>query len=200
MQTGVSQRIIELCNHHNSAIIIPALWTIGNFVTGNDEQTDLVIEQGILEVIGNLMGHEEAMIRREAVWTLSNICAGNPSQIARIIETDILDKLIIIATQDSMEIQREAIWSLSNTTACKHAPIIKVLVEKNIIQTISTWLNKNDSKTLVIILEGIRNILQVGKIQGYLNEFTNIIEVCGGLDMIEALQEYPNQHVYEIAI
>ena len=79
METGISQRIIELCNHQNSAIVIPSLRTCGNFVTGSDEQTEVVIQQGILEVIGNLMMNEEQMIRREAVWTLSNICAGSAS-------------------------------------------------------------------------------------------------------------------------
>jgi hypothetical protein len=37
MQTGITQRIVEFCGQQNPQVIIPALRTIGNFVTGPDE-------------------------------------------------------------------------------------------------------------------------------------------------------------------
>jgi importin subunit alpha-1 len=109
------------------------------------------------------MSHAENMIRKEAVWTLSNICAGNESQVKLIIELGIIDKLVQMTFSDVLDVQRESVWSLSNCTALKQPDIIRVLVEKDIIKAMSTWLEKNDSKTLVVILEGLTNILHVGK-------------------------------------
>ena len=62
-----------------------------------------------------------------------------------------------------------------------------------------TWLDKNDTKSIIIILEGLRNILAVGK-HFFNNEFQKFVDECGGLDKLEVLQEYPNHHVYEIAL
>jgi importin subunit alpha-6/7 len=59
LETGVAQRIIELCNHESSAIVIPALRTLGNFVTGSDEQTQVMIDMGVLEVLNNLVMNED---------------------------------------------------------------------------------------------------------------------------------------------
>lgn len=98
------------------------------------------------------------------------MCAGSENQVKQIIEQGIIDKLIHLATTDALEVQREAIWALSNSTANKRPEIIKVLVEKGIIQVMCTWLDKNDTKSIIIILEGLRNILAVGK-HFFNNEF-----------------------------
>lgn len=62
-----------------------------------------------------------------------------------------------------------------------------------------SWLDKNDTKSLIIILEGLRNVLSVGK-NFFDNQFVRNVDECGGLDKLESLQEYPNHHVYEIAL
>lgn len=65
--------------------------------------------------------------------------------------------------------------------------------------------NKIDPRTAVVLLEGIRNVLDVGKNHfpdpntGE-NPFVQIIEECGGIDVLEGMQEHPNQHVYDLAI
>ena len=53
---------------------------------------------------------------------------------------------------------------------------------------------------MVVILEGMINMLEVGTKKLNTEELQDKIEECGGLDKIEALQEYPNQHVYELSI
>jgi len=53
-------------------------------------------------------------------------------------------------------------------------------------------------------LEGVRNCLDVGA-QHFIteagdNQFALVTEECGGLDIIEKLQEHQNQHIYEISV
>ena len=202
IEQGIIPSILKISGHSNSQVAIPALRAIGNFVTGSDEQTDILISHGLLHVLHSLIGHSESMIRKETVWTLSNVCAGSESQIMQLIDLGIMDNLIELVYKDSVEVQREAVWGLSNTTALKNPKIIQILAEKGIVKAMSQWLKSKDSKTLVVLLEGLSNILEVG-IQTFgreENQYCNLVEECGALDTLEELQEYPNQHVYELAL
>ena len=152
-----------------------------------------------------LLSHEDQAIIKEACWTLSNICAGTVGQISVLIETGIIDKLIDLVHVDVYEIQREAGWSISNATALRDKDVVAEIVRRKGIEAMCHVLTmKIDVKTAVVLLEGIRNCLEVGQ-EHYLNEnseneFTLIIEECGGLDTIEDLQEHEQHHIYEIAV
>ena len=63
------------------SVVTPALRTIGNIVTGDDEQTQKVIESGLLKNFTSLMQHPKMSIQKEAAWTVSNITAGKPLEI-----------------------------------------------------------------------------------------------------------------------
>ena len=58
-------------------MLVPALRTVGNVVTGNDLQTQVVINCGALPCLLQLLqgGHKKS-IKKEACWTISNITAG----------------------------------------------------------------------------------------------------------------------------
>lgn len=200
LETGCIDTIIRGLFHDSSSVQIPTLRTCGNFVTGSDEQTDVVLGAGLVEAIKFLMDHSEQMIRKEAMWTLSNICAGNENHVMGLIQEGVVDKLVEKTFDDAVEVQREAVWSLSNCTATKKADVIRMLVEKDCIRAMCSWLNKQDSKTLIVILEGLLNILWVGKTLLNHSLFADKLEECGALDLLEDLQSYPNQHVYELAI
>ena len=73
-----------------------------------------------------------------------------------------IPKLVTLSQTDAIEVQREAIWSLSNCTANKVPEHIRYLVENNVVEALLSWLDKNDTKTLVVILEGLVNMLEVG--------------------------------------
>jgi len=204
LECGACDSIVKLlsCPHNN--IVLPAIRALGNFVTGEDKETQTVIDAGVLPDLHNLLNHEDAAIRKEACWTLSNICAGTTMQVAMIIDSGILDKLILMANEDIYEIQREAGWSVSNATALRNHEIIQQVVEKRGIEAMVKVLkHKVDPKTAVVLLEGIRNVLEVGNSHfsdNGENPFSIIVEECGGLDILEELQNHQNQHVYELAV
>jgi importin subunit alpha-1 len=58
-------------------VLVPALRTVGNIVTGNDMQTQVIINCGALPcLLQLLMGTHKKSIKKEACWTISNITAG----------------------------------------------------------------------------------------------------------------------------
>ena len=64
-------------NHENMNIQIPCLRTIGNIVTGDDNQTQAVLEAGLIQAINYNLNHQKKTVRKETCWVLSNITAGN---------------------------------------------------------------------------------------------------------------------------
>lgn len=43
INTGICDRLVELLEHPNTSVQVPALRTVGNLVTGSDDQTDAVL-------------------------------------------------------------------------------------------------------------------------------------------------------------
>ncbi|KAI3738623.1 hypothetical protein L2E82_28660 [Cichorium intybus] len=74
IDAGVCQHLVELLFHPSPSVLIPALRTVGNIVTGNDVQTQ--------------------SIKKEACWTISNITSGNKEQIQTVIEAGLIAPLV----------------------------------------------------------------------------------------------------------
>ena len=59
-----------------ASVQTPALRTAGNIVTGDDHQTQCVLNCGALPRLLALLQSPKKGIRKEACWTISNITAG----------------------------------------------------------------------------------------------------------------------------
>jgi importin subunit alpha-6/7 len=80
-QAGVAQRVSQLLLHTSAAVVTPALRTAGNIVTGDDVQTQVMINAGCLEGFVHLIKRGKRGLRKEACWAISNIMAGSHEQI-----------------------------------------------------------------------------------------------------------------------
>lgn len=81
IRTGVLPRLVQLLEHSHIAIAVACLRTIGNILTGTDEETQFAIEAGCLAALNRLIMHPKKAIRKEVCWSVSNITAGNSAQI-----------------------------------------------------------------------------------------------------------------------
>lgn len=81
LSTGVVPRLVSLLEHPHLAIAVACLRTIGNLLTGSDEETQQTLEHGCLEALNRLMTHNKKAVRKEVCWSVSNVTAGNPDQI-----------------------------------------------------------------------------------------------------------------------
>jgi hypothetical protein len=83
------------CRHTSPAVLVPALRTVGNIVTGNDMQTQVVINCGALHCLLTLLtANHKKSIKKEACWTISNITAGTKEQIQAVIDASIVPPLV----------------------------------------------------------------------------------------------------------
>ncbi|MCL7031362.1 hypothetical protein MKW94_027533, partial [Papaver nudicaule] len=82
IEANVCPRLVELLMHPSPSVLIPALRTVGNIVTGDDMQTQIIIQHQSLPCLLNLLtNNHKKSIKKEACWTISNITAGNKDQI-----------------------------------------------------------------------------------------------------------------------
>ena len=68
--TGVTPRLVELLGLSDS-VQTPAVRALGNIVSGDDQQTQTVLDAGGVPALIKLLTHKKNNIRKEACWTLS---------------------------------------------------------------------------------------------------------------------------------
>jgi len=63
--------------HTCLAISVASLRTIGNILTGDDNETQAAIDAGCLAAFNRLIVHNRKAVRKEVCWSISNVTAGN---------------------------------------------------------------------------------------------------------------------------
>ncbi|CAH2068750.1 unnamed protein product [Thlaspi arvense] len=118
IEASVCPRLVELLLHPSPTVLIPALRTVGNIVTGDDTQTQFVIDNGVLPCLYQLLNqNHKKSIKKEACWTVSNITAGTRSQIQAVIQANIILPLVHLLENAEFDIKKEAAWAISNATS-----------------------------------------------------------------------------------
>ena len=78
---GVLPMVISMLGSSNIKVVNPALRVVGNVLAGDDQQTQMCIENGVLSYLEQLVNSSQFTVVKEALWCLSNITAGSESQI-----------------------------------------------------------------------------------------------------------------------
>jgi len=201
IDSGAVPRLVQCLQHHATNVQVPALRCVGNIVTGDDLQTQEVLKHQPLNALIMLMSHRKKSIRKEACWTISNITAGNADQIQLVLDANIVPPLIGLLRDSEFDIQKEAAWAISNATSGGSDAQIRHLVDCSAIPALAQLFRCHDAKVIQVALEGMSNILGVGKRDadrtGSENKYAIALEECTGLDALEELQHHDNQEIYE---
>ncbi|TXG65190.1 hypothetical protein EZV62_006465 [Acer yangbiense] len=220
IDVGVCLRLVEFLTHPSPfpSVLIPALRTVGNIVTGDDLQTQgnqveesadlwcIISHQALPCLLNLLTNNYKKSIKKEACWTISNITAGNKEQIHAVIEANIIGPLIHLLQNAEFDIKTEAAWAISNATSGGTHEQIKYLVSQGCIKPLCDLLVCLDPRIVTVCLEGLENILKVGEADksqgntGGVNVYAQMIDDAEGLEKIENLQSHDNIEIYEKAV
>lgn len=117
LRHGISPRIVELMMHPHLKIQWRSLRTVGNILSGDENEANEVLRFGALTHIKTLMDSHSAQIRRTACFALSNVTAIDDDALieeALFSDKDTLTRLVRISREDVAEIKREAVFALCN--------------------------------------------------------------------------------------
>jgi importin subunit alpha-6/7 len=192
--------------HGSTSVQTPALRSVGNIVTGDDVQTQVVINSGALPALLHLLSSPKDGIRKEACWTISNITAGNSQQIQAVIDANIISPLIHLLSNGDFKTRKEACWAISNATSggLQKPDQIRYLVAQGAIKPLCDLLACADNKIIQVALDGLENILKVGEMDKQvpdaagdnINRYALYIEECGGMEKIHDCQNNANEEIY----
>eukprot|EP00775_Hariotina_reticulata_P002748 gene2748-3042_t len=115
IEAGVCRRLVELLLHTSPAVLVPALRTVGNIVTGNDMQTQAVIDASIVPPLVHLLQTAEFDIKKEAAWAISNATSGGTAeQIRYLVDCNAIRPLCDLLTVPDVRIVTVALEGLEN--------------------------------------------------------------------------------------
>ncbi|KAG8036818.1 hypothetical protein G9C98_004140 [Cotesia typhae] len=200
LDSGVVPKLVRLLGSDEVTVLTPALRAVGNIVTGNDVQTDAIILAGGLEKLCALLTHKRSNIVKEATWTISNITAGNSKQIQHVIDAGIITPLVHVLAYGDFKSQKEAAWAVTNLTSGGTIEQLVILVQNGVLTPFCNLLDAKDFKTVMVVLDGLTNILNAADKMGQIESIAIMIEENGGLDKLEALQNHENEKVYQKAV
>lgn len=200
VDSGIVPKLVFLLSTPDLQVVTPSLRTLGNIVTGTDDQTDAVVHAGALPVLAQLLQHQKMNIVKEAAWTVSNITAGNEGQIQNVINNGLLPPLVQVLINGDFRAQREAAWAVTNLTSGGNTEQLVALCAAGGLDPMCSLLGINDEKIILVILDGLQNILAAAAKVDEVEKICRAIEECDGLDKIESLQEHENEDVYKKAL
>ena len=92
----------------------PALRLAGNIVSGDQDDTQLMLNAGLLQVLLSLLGKAGSMQKKEILWILSNVTAGTTQQITAVINMGFIGYCVSVANKEGLMLQTAAMWVLCN--------------------------------------------------------------------------------------
>ncbi len=199
IESSAIPKIVENLSHKSDGIIIPALRTVGNIVTGNDRQSQTVIDAGALKYLAKLLHSSNESIVKEVLWTVSNITAGSRDQIQSVLDADIIPKAMEYLKSPNVSIAKEASWAISNLISGGTDEQIKQLMSLGVIRPFCDLLRTYDSNILRVILDGIENIVKLGRNTAEMKKYEAEIDECGGMDALDVLQDHPENDIAQSA-
>jgi hypothetical protein len=197
---GVTQVVMGLLNAPTDNVLRPIMRGVGNMTTGDDEQTQKLIDAGLLDKLKVLITQGKKFARKDALWCLSNITAGNRAQCLSVLRHSLLLDLVLAMKDCDLELRKEAMWALANLVTSIAYEEVKELVEMGVLETINESLQYKDPGLLLVALEAVSNILEAetkDQVGASRLEFRQRFEDIGGLNTVETLQSHPNFSVYE---
>ncbi|XP_032097854.1 importin subunit alpha-1 isoform X2 [Sapajus apella] len=181
-------------------------WTLSNLCRNKNPAPPLDAVEQILPTLVRLLHHDDPEVLADTCWAISYLTDGPNERIDMVVKTGVVPQLVKLLGASELPIvadfktQKEAVWAVTNYTSGGTVEQIVYLVHCGVIEPLMNLLTAKDTKIILVILDAISNIFQAAEKLGETEKLSIIIEECGGLDKIEALQNHENESVYKASL
>lgn len=194
IDSGVLVKVVPLLSHPAHTVALPALRVVGNVVTGDTMQTNVVLQLGALPRLAPMITAERTRIRKEACWTVSNITAGDSAQIQQVIDAGILP-LLVGCIRDAPDVRKEVLWALANLTENGlPVQIIAMVNLEGVVRGFKSALQNLEVRFKVVVLTAIHNILRKLR-NAEMDVFKERMEALDVIGVMKKLQEHEDREV-----
>ena len=129
---GILPRLRELlCDYSRPSVQLEACWALTNIASGSAEQTQAVVESGVVPIFVQLLNSSDLCLQEQALWAVANIAgdrakyrdgcisAGTVEALSKIVDASLRTK--------SVQLTRLATWGIANLCRGKPAPPLSQL-------------------------------------------------------------------------
>nr|CAD2174983.1 unnamed protein product [Meloidogyne enterolobii] len=161
-QPGLAASIVNLLKSDSLRALTGALRTVGNIITGTDEQTTAILDLGVLEDLSDLVNSNVHQISRECLWILSNIAAGTSEHVTRLFSVDGMAQSVFqLAYDQSPRKRKEAYWVVVNAMMGAPPSLYEYLMSGGLAQILVQLFEENlDAALLERTLNTMQHSLQ----------------------------------------
>ena len=165
LQDGFLDYVMGLLSSLESLSLVrltPAIRTVGNFLMGTEQETQLVLDRGFIPLLSRLLHYPLEQVRKEACWAASNVAAGSRAQKQRLFdEPGLLDEVIALSEKGNGSVRKEATWVLCNL--CEDAVndhMIDALIAKGLLRVLTASLLHPSEQIYTVAAAGLVCILR----------------------------------------
>ena len=133
-----------------------------------------MIDAGCLQPLIDILVKGDFKAQKEAAWAVTNLTSGGTVQ-----------QIVHLCGEVST-------WHLTVNTS----PIVSYPFFQGVLKPFCDLLAAKDDKTVGVVLDGVANILATAEKLGETDKVAMMVEECGGLDRVEALQSHENEQIY----
>ncbi|ETE71875.1 Importin subunit alpha-2, partial [Ophiophagus hannah] len=180
-------------------------WTLSNLCRNKNPAPPIEAVEQILPTLVRLLHYHDHEVLADTCWAISYLTDGSNDRIEVVVKTGLVPQLVKLLACGEVPImgdfksQKEAIWAVTNYTSGGTIGQIIYLVQTGVLEPLLDLLVVKDSKTVLVILDAVTNIFMAAEKIGEIEKLCILIEECGGLDKIEALQSHENEQIYKSA-
>jgi hypothetical protein len=186
--------LLELLDQNDYRISIPILRTFGNMTSGTDNQTQVVVDSGVLARLDPFAHSPKDYIKREVFRIISNILCGTYQQIQSIIDCGLIPVVVQYLSEGSYAVKKECCLCLCNllTSGNLHQQRFATTVEN--LGVLCAFLVNRDEYMIKYILVALECVLKAGMGQ----MVKGAIEGVGGFEKFEHLKVHSNEHIKDL--
>jgi hypothetical protein len=180
-----------------------ALNAICSLVSGDTPHKQVVFDNGALPVLRKVLDARKNSVLIKACHAIGHFTASGQRLIQAVCdEHDLVARLVDLAKTADYDVRQAAAIALSNAVRDGTGRQIQDLVSGGCLPVMCSLLAARDSTLVLRMLESIKRILEIDSKMAGLpqSSLAMVVEQCGGLGLLESLQEHESHAVYETAV